>query len=72
MLVDNFKGHSTNIVKEHAKSFKSGNNSDDEEDRCKLINFLIIDRSITPKAQLLDLFLGQIIKGLTEIYATLI
>ena len=39
MLVHNFKGHSTDIVKECAKIFKSGDETDDNEDYCKLINF---------------------------------
>ena len=49
MLVDDFKGHSTDIVKEYVKSFKSGNDSDDKEDWYELIDFLIMSGSITPK-----------------------
>ena len=33
VLVDDFKDYSIDIVKEHAKSFKSGNDSDNEEVR---------------------------------------
>ena len=61
--MDDFKGHSTDVVKEYVKSFKSGDDSDDEEDRYDLIGFHIMGGSITPKVQLLDLFLGKIIKG---------
>ena len=42
MLVDNFKGYSTNIVKEYVKSFKSGDETDGNEDRYELIDFHII------------------------------
>ena len=61
--MDDFKGHSTDVAKEYVKSFKTGNDSDDEEDRYELIDFLIMGGGITPKAQPLDLFLGKIMKG---------
>ena len=63
MLVDDFKGHSTDVVKECVKRFKSGDDADDEEDRCELIDFHIMGGGMTPKAQPLDAFLGKIMKG---------
>ena len=62
-LVDDFKGHSTDLAKEHVKSFKSDDDDDDDEDRCDLIDFYIMGGGITPKSQPLDLFLGKITKG---------
>ena len=62
VLVDDFKGHSTDVVKEYVKSFKSGDETDDDEDRYELIDFHIMGGGITPKAQPLDLFLGKIMK----------
>ena len=32
VLVDDYKGHSTDVVKEYVKSYKNGNDSDYEED----------------------------------------
>ena len=61
--MDDFKGHSTDIVKEYVKSFKSGDELDDDEDRYELIDFHIMGGGITPKAQPLDIFLGKIMKG---------
>ena len=56
ILLDNFKGHSTDIVKQCVKSFKSGDKTDDDEDRYYLINYHIMCGGITPKSQLLDIF----------------
>ena len=39
ILLDNFKGHSTDIVKQCVKSFKSGDETDDDEDRYYLIDY---------------------------------
>ena len=63
MLVDIFKGYSTDIVKEYVKSFESGEDTDNKEDCYNLIDFYVIGRGATPKAQPLDLFLDKMIKG---------
>ena len=51
VLLDNFKGHSTDIVKNYIKSFKSGDDTDNDEDRYNLIDFHIIGSRITSKSQ---------------------
>ena len=56
VLADDFKGHSTDIVKDYVNSFKSGDDADDEEDRYELIDFHIMGGGIRPKSQPLDLF----------------
>ena len=50
MLVDDSKGHSTDVVKECVKSFKSRDETDDNKDCYESIDFHIMGGSITPKA----------------------
>ena len=50
-LLDDFKGHSTDVVKNYVKSFKSGDDTNDDEDRYDLIDFHIMGGGITPKSQ---------------------
>ena len=57
----------TEFAKGQVKSFKSGNYSDDKDDRYELIDFFIIEEDITPKAQLLDSFLDKIMKGFYKV-----
>ena len=59
VLVDDFNGHSADVVKNYAKSFKIGDDADDDEDRHELIDLHIMGSGITPKSQPLDLFLGK-------------
>ena len=54
VLVDDFKGHSTYIVKDYVKRFKSSDDADDEEDRYELIDFHIMGGGIKSKSQPLD------------------
>ena len=62
ILLDDFKEHSTDVVKNYVKSFKSRDDTDNDEDRYDLINFHIMGSGIIPKSQPLDLFLGKIMK----------
>ena len=61
-LVNDFKGHSTDAVKDCVKSFKSGDEDDDGEDRYELVDFQIIGGGIAPKFKPFGTFLGIIIK----------
>ena len=63
VLVDDLKGHSIDLVKDHVKSFKCGDCLDDEEDRHGLVYFHTMAGEITPKAQPLDLFPIKGMKG---------
>ena len=64
VLVHDFKGHSKNEVKEYVKSLKSSNDNNENEDRCNLTDFLIIVGEITPVAQLIDIIISKVFKGL--------
>ena len=63
VLVDDFKGHSTEIIKDCVKSAKSGDEHDDDECCCELVYFYIVGCGTIPQSQPLDSFLGKIIKG---------
>ena len=63
MLVDDFKGHRTDPVKDCVKSFKSGDWLDYEEDRHGLVDFHTMAGGVTPKAQPLDFFPTKVMKG---------
>ena len=63
VLVDDFKGHRTDLAKGYVKSFKSGDCIDDEEDWHGLVNFHTMAGGITPKSQPLDLFPTKVMKG---------
>ena len=62
-LVDEFKGHVHNDLKEHVKSFKSGSDDDEEEDVHNLVEWLTMAGGITPVGQPIDMILGEIMKG---------
>ena len=62
-LVDDFKGHSKKEVKEYVQSFKSGNEEDHADDRCNLVDFLLVAGGITPKGQPIDVIIGKMLKG---------
>ena len=63
ILVYNFKGCSTDIVKNYVNSFKSSDEDYDDEYRHELVYFQIIGCEITPKYKPLETFLREIIKG---------
>ena len=62
VLCDDFRDHSTTEVKNYVKTFKSGNENDDEDDRNELLDWNFIVGGITPKAQPQDLTLIKIMK----------
>ena len=62
-LVDDFKGHGTDPVKDYVKNLKSVDWLDDDEDRYGLVDFHIVAVGITPKVQPLDLFPIKVMKG---------
>ena len=61
VLVDGFKGHSTDDVKKYVKSFKSNG---DVYYSYELCSFLIMAGWITPKSQPIDAFVAKVFKGL--------
>ena len=63
VLVDDFNGHSIDVVKDYVKSFKSGHWLDDEEDRHGLVDVHTMAGGITPKVQPLGLFPIKVMKG---------
>lgn len=71
VLVDDFKGHSTDLVKGYTTSFMSSNDADVGE-QYPLCAFEIMAGGITPKSQPIDAITGKIFKGfyrdLYEIY----
>ena len=60
MLVDDFKGNSTDDVKNYVKSFKRDGDKDVSYDLC---SFIIMSGGITPKYQPIDAFVGKVFKG---------
>ena len=62
-MVDDFRVHHKEEVKDFVKSKKSGNDTMPEKDRYELCQFEIMAGGITPKAQPLDAFIGKIFKG---------
>ena len=62
VLVDDFKGHSKDIVKDFTTSFKSEDMNENRE-RYNLCGFEIISGGITPNAQPIDAFIGKVFKG---------
>ena len=62
LLLDDFKSHSTNEVKERVKSHKSSSCDDDDKDRHDLVDVHMLSDGTTPKAQPVDLFVGKVTK----------
>ena len=62
LLFDDFKSYRTNEVKEHVKIHKSGSYDDDDEDRHDLVDVHTLSGGTTPKAQPVDLFVGEVTK----------
>ena len=63
VLVDDFKGHSKDIVKDFTTSKKSGCDELPNDERYNLCEFQIMDGGITPCAQPIDAFIGKLVKG---------
>ena len=63
VLVDDFKGHSIDPVKDYVKSFKSGDWLDNEEDQHGLVDFHTMAGGMTTKDQPLDFFTIKVMKG---------
>ena len=63
VLVDDFKGHSKDIVKEYVHSLRSSNNDGNDDSEYDLVAFEIMSGGITPKAQPIDAFIGKVFKG---------
>ena len=65
VLVDDFKGRSTDDAKKYVRSFKSNGYVDYSYELC---SFLIIAGGITPKSQPIDVFSAKFFKGLLREY----
>ena len=63
VLVDDFRGHSRDIVKEFTMSFKSEIVNEEEGEKYNLCTFEVMTGGITPKAQPIDAFIGKVFKG---------
>ena len=63
ILVDDFKGHSGQVVKDFTTSFLSGNADMQDKKRHKLCEFRIMSGGITPKGQPNDAFIAKLVKG---------
>ena len=63
VLLDDFKAHSANPVKELTTSKKSGSDDTPENERYNLCEVRIIPGGITMKAQPIDAFIAKVVKG---------
>lgn len=63
VLVDDFRGHSRDIVNEFTMIFKSENENKDDAKKYSLCAFEIMRGGVIPKAQPIDAFVGNVCKG---------
>ena len=63
VLVDDFKGHSKDVVKKFVKGKLYGDESIPDKMRYELCAVLIMAGGITPKSQPIDAFIGKVLKG---------
>ena len=63
MLIDDFKDHIHNDVKEHVRIFKSGRDDCEDGDMCNLLEWLTIVGGITPVDQPIDMIIGKMLKS---------
>ena len=66
LLIDDFKSHSTNEVKECVKIHKSGSCDDDDEDRHDLVYVNMLSSGMTPKAKPVDFCCCKSYEGILQ------